>query len=79
MAVLKKACSALVVAGLLVSVPAAAAQRKPASAPSDVRTSAKIKKGEKAVDTAVIVVGALAVGAAAYGIAKAVEGAPASP
>lgn len=76
MAVLKKACSALVVAGLLVSVPAAAAQRKPASAPSDVRTSAK---GEKAVDTAVIVVGALAVGAAAYGIAKAVEGAPASP
>lgn len=79
MAILKKAACALALTGLLVSVPAAAAQRKPAPLRADVRASAKVKKAERAVDTGVVIVGALAAGAAVYGVTKAAEGDPASP
>ncbi len=79
MAILKKAVCALALTGLLASVPAAAAQRKPAPVKADVRASAKVKKAERAVDTGVIVLGVLAAGAAAYGISRAVDEEPASP
>ena len=79
MAIVKKTACALALTGLLVSVPASAAQRKPAPVTADVRASAKVKKAERAVGAELIVVGVLAAGAAAYGLSRAADDEPASP
>lgn len=79
MTIMKNAISALALAGFLAATPALAAPKKAAVVKADVRTSSKVKKAERAVSGAVVVVAVLGAAAAGYGIYQAADGSPDSP